>query len=157
MFIFGIFIFFAIRRSDKIPLEKPFSQELEIHTDVESSSSSSSSYGSNNLSELLLARSNITGLNRNRSTNGIDIRPRKPELDSELPNIRKNLAKKQLLSFLEDPAISEMEKVERIRDPEMAELVSSSNRSEESAGIHGFRMGAGGFWRDWEDSIFLFL
>jgi hypothetical protein len=35
MFLFGIFIFFAIRRPDKIPLDKPLSQsqELEIYPD----------------------------------------------------------------------------------------------------------------------------
>jgi len=143
MFMFGIFIFFSIRRSDKHMPIKPLSNELEICTDSERP------VVSNNISELLLAKSNLTFLHQN-NTAGMDMRLKEPEVI----NIRKNMAKKRLLDFLENPDISETDKIEKIRDPEMAELLSSSNTTTD---IRGFRMGAGGFWQDWEDSIFLFL
>jgi hypothetical protein len=83
---------------------------------------------------------------------------KEPEVEVEVATILIHLAKKELLSFLENPYISETDKIERIQDPEMAELLSSSNTSTSSTTTRtGFRMGAGGFWRDWEDSIFLFL
>ena len=122
---------------------KPLSNELEICTDSERP------VVSNNISELLLAKSNLTFLHQN-NTAGMDMRLKEPEVI----NIRKNMAKKRLLDFLENPDISETDKIEKIRDPEMAELLSSSNTTTD---IRGFRMGAGGFWQDWEDSIFLFL
>ena len=107
---------------------------------------------SNNISELLLAKSKLTFLHQNpNNTAGMDMRLLKPE--PEIVTIRKNMAKKRLLDFLKNPGISDRKKIEQIHDPEMAELISSSNDTD----IRGFRMGAGGFWRDWEDSIFLFL
>jgi hypothetical protein len=125
---------------------KSLYKELEISTD------SGRPVVSNNISELLLAKSNLTFLHQHQNnTAGMDMRLRKPE--PEVVNIRKNMAKKRLLDFLKNPDISDMEKISQIRDPEMAELISSSNDTD----IRGFRMGAGGFWRDWEDSIFLFL
>ena len=148
MFIFGIFIFFSIRRTDKYMPIKISSNELEIHTDSERP------VVSNNISELLLAKANLTYLHQNHSA-GMDIRLKEPEQELELVNIRKNLAKKRLLEFLKNPGISDKKKIEQIREPEMAELLSSSNTTD--TGLSGFRMGAGGFWRDWEDSIFLLL
>lgn len=124
------------------------SNELEIHTDSERP------VVSNNISELLLAKANLTYLHQNHSA-GMDIRLKEPEQELELVNIRKNLAKKRLLEFLKNPGISDKKKIEQIREPEMAELLSSSNTTD--TGLSGFRMGAGGFWRDWEDSIFLLL
>ena len=149
MFMFGIFIFFSIRRSDKHMPIKLSSNELEIHTE----NHSERPVVSNNISELLLAKANLTFLHQNHSA-GMDMRLLK---EPEVVNIRKNLAKKQLLAFLENPDISETDKIERIRDPEMAELLSSSNSTTSTSTRTGFRMGSGGFWRDWEDSIFLFL
>ena len=148
MFIFGIFIFFSIRRTDKHMPIKISSNELEIHTDSERP------VVSNNISELLLAKANLTFLHQNHSA-GMDIRLKEPEQELELVNIRKNLAKKRLLEFLKNPGISDKKKIEQIRDPEMAELLSSSNTTD--TGLSGFRMGAGGLWKDWEDSIFLLL
>ena len=148
MFIFGIFIFFSIRRTDKHMPIKISSNELEIHTDSERP------VVSNNISELLLAKANLTFLHQNHSA-GVDIRLKEPEQELELVNIRKNLAKKRLLEFLKNPGISDKKKIEQIREPEMAELLSSSNTTD--TGLSGFRMGAGGLWKDWEDSIFLLL
>ena len=148
MFIFGIFIFFSIRRTDKHMPIKISSNELEIHTDSERP------VVSNNISELLLAKANLTFLHQNHSA-GMDIRLKEPEQELELVNIRKNLAKKRLLEFLKNPGISDKKKIEQIREPEMAELLSSSNTTD--TGLSGFRMGAGGLWKDWEDSIFLLL
>ena len=148
MFIFGIFIFFSIRRTDKHMPIKISSNELEIHTDSERP------VVSNNISELLLAKANLTYLHQNHSA-GVDIRLKEPEQELELVNIRKNLAKKRLLEFLKNPGISDKKKIEQIREPEMAELLSSSNTTD--TGLSGFRMGAGGLWKDWEDSIFLLL
>lgn len=127
------------------------SNELEIHTE----NHSERPVVSNNISELLLAKANLAFLYQNHSA-GMDMRLLK---EPEVVNIRKNLAKKQLLAFLENPDISETDKIERIRDPEMAELLSSSssNITTTDTGLSGYRMGSGGFWRDWQDSIFLFL
>ena len=151
MFMFGIFIFFSIRRSDKHMPIKASSKELEI-----TETDSRRPVISNNISELLLAKSNLTFLRQN-NTAGTDMRLLKPEVEVEVAaNILIYLAKKELLSFLENPEISETNKIEKIQDPEMVELLSSSNTSTSST-CTGFRMGAGGFWRDWQDSIFLFL
>lgn len=128
---------------------KASSKELEI-----TETDSRRPVVSNNISELLLAKSNLTFLHQN-NTAGMDMRLKEsePEPESEIVTIRKNMAKKRLLDFLKNPGISDRKKIEQIHDPEMAELISSSNDTD----IRGFRMGAGGFWRDWEDSIFLFL
>jgi len=154
MFMFGIFIFFSIRRSDKHMPIKTSSKELEI-----TETDSRRPVVSNNISELLLAKSNLTFLQPN-NTAGMDMRLLK-EPEVEVANILIHLAKKELLSFLENPDISETDKIERIQDPEIAELLSSSNNTTSSTSStttrSGFRMGAGGFWQDWQDSIFLFL
>ena len=111
-----------------------------------------------NFTELLWNRSNITLASPWNQSYGKDMRwieEEEAETEIKIQTIRKNAAKMQLISFLENPRVTDIQKIERIRDPEMLELLSSNHSSNEK--IRGVRMEAGGFWKDWDDAIFLFL
>ena len=135
MFIFGIFLLFSVR-GPWIPL----SQDLEIQPNTKPNT--------HNLSKLLLSKANLT-----LNNTGMDMRVSNNtfELEISISSIRKNMAKKQLLIFLEDHMKSELQKIEKMQDPEHAEYTNPTT------GLHGFRIEAGGLWRDWEDTLFLFL
>ena len=135
-----------------------YSKELEIEPEPEVPK------GNHNMTELLRIRSN--NIPRNLS-DGKDMRYSGLDLDMDLEKekeenvlqtLRKNAAKMQLLSFLENPGVTDIQKIERIRDPVNAELLSWKNSSSlDQEKIQAFRMEAGGFWKDWDDAIFLFL
>ena len=161
MFLFGIFIFFSLRRTDKITSlnlntnTNSLSKDLEIQPPIEVP------IHPNNFTELLLNRANISLAFYKNPTDGKDMRYNTSEEETEekairIQTIRKNAAKMQLLSFLENPGIKDIEKIERIGDPEVAEFISLKQESK-SENIRGYRMEAGGFWKDWDDAIFLFL
>jgi len=163
MFLFGFFIFFSLRRTDKIipPNQRNIegmgsgSKELEIQCEVPKVNS--------NFTELLRIRSNHTLAFRQNVSDGKDMRfkEKKEEEEKTMQSIRKNAARMQLVSFLEDPRITDIQKIERIRDPDMAELLTSNHSSsyleKEQEKMRGFCIEAGGFWKDWDDAIFLFL
>jgi hypothetical protein len=159
MFFFGIFIFFSVRRIDKIISLNlnSVSKELEMEKEKEKEKEKTNS----NFTELLQNRSNITLASPWNQSYGKDMRwieeeeAEKKETEIKIQTIRKNAAKMQLISFLENPQVTDIQKIERIRDPEMVELLSSNHSSNEK--IRGVRMEAGGFWKDWDDAIFLFL
>lgn len=162
MFIFGIFTFFSCKRSENIPSihHNAVSRELEIRNPKFRPPSPPSS---NNLTDLILARSNITlptSSDKNKTNDfGADIRQALIDLESResLLTIQKNMAKMELLSFLENPRISDVKKLEKIRDPENAELLFGNGSSKlQDERIHGFRMGAGGLDK-WDDFVHVIL
>lgn len=162
MFIFAIFSFFSCKRSENIH-HNAVSRELEIRNPKFRPSPPSS----NNLTDLILARSNITlpadsssSAEKNKTNDfGADIRQALIDLESResLLTIQKNMAKMELLSFLENPRISDVKKLEKIRDPENAELLFGNGSSKlQDDGILGFRIGAGGLDK-WDDFVHVIL
>ena len=109
---------------------------------------SSISIPSNNITELLLEK-NITN-----SSDGMDIRSSRAmektslETSVTLETICRNRKKLAILSFLEDPNNSDLQKKKKMEEP---------STFDETTSYQGFRMEAGGFWKDWSDAIFLFL
>jgi hypothetical protein len=163
MFIFGIFSFFSCKRSENIPSihHNAVSRELEIR----GNRFNPPPPPSNNLTDLILARSNITlpasfSSEKNKTTDfGADIRQALIDLESResLLTIQKNMAKMELLSFLENPRIPDVKKLEKIRDPENAELLFGNGSSKlQDDGIWGFRIGAGGLDK-WDDFVHVIL
>ena len=70
------------------------------------------------------------------------------ETSVTLETICRNRKKLAILSFLEDPNISDLQKRKKMEEP---------STFDETTSYQGFRMEAGGFWKDWNDAIFLFL
>lgn len=109
---------------------------------------SSISIPSNNITELLLEN------NTTNSSDGMDIRSSRAmentslETSVILETIYRNRKKLAILSFLEDPNISDLQKRKKMEEPSIFD---------ETTSYRGFRMEAGGFWKDWSDAIFLFL
>jgi len=109
----GFFFFLSLKRSiyktiSNFVQEKGISNELPIEKNHLNSNS-------NNITELLLPLSaNIT----RKHIEGEDNRISEQEQENSIRTIEQNMAKKQLLTFLEDPAVSDIQKIERIRESE---------------------------------------
>jgi hypothetical protein len=168
MFFSGFFLFLFIRRKNQFPW-------LFLSGDVELPSVSPIpppiSIPSNNLTELLLEKRNITIFQPNR-TDGMDNRipwdfynienGHLRSVDTspsrtQLHKIRRNLSKHAMISFLENPNISIHKKQEILKEPDSKDLFDDDNNTRNVSVVRGFRMEAGGLWKDWNDSIYLFL
>ena len=109
---------------------------------------------SNNITELLLEKNaNQTTFFQPNSSAGMDMRVSPGGVLLRLETIRRNIAKKAMISFLEDPNQSDLNKQDKIMDPASTFLFDEKNDSS----LCSFRMEAGGFWKDWDDAIFLLL
>ena len=116
----GFFFFLALQKRSihktisNVLQNKSISNELEIR-DKEKNHSNS-----NNITELLLLTlpGNITRKNIEGEDNRVLESESEQDYESLIRNIGQNMAKKQLLAFLEDPTKSDLQKIERIRENE---------------------------------------
>jgi hypothetical protein len=133
MVFFSIFILFSLRRVVNKTISifltsNNLSNELEIRK-----KENISEINTNNLTELL----SLKGVKKNiiiNAADGIDQTP-------SVYTIRKNISKLQFISFLEDSTISDIDKIEKIRENKHV----FDNTTYFSNGIYGYRICAGGF------------
>jgi len=129
MRISGFFFFLALKRSiyktiTNFVQEKCISNELPIEKNHSNS---------NNITELLLlplsanATANITRKHIEGEDNRFSDQDQDQDYESSIRTIEQNMAKKQLLAFLEDPSVSDIQKIERIRESE--HMFENKNRT----------------------------
>jgi hypothetical protein len=129
----GLFFFLALKRSIYKTISNFVSNELPIEKNP-----------SNNITELLLLTfpGNITRKNMEGEDNRFSAQTQDPESSIQ------NMAKKQLLAFLEDPTKTDLQKIERIRENEhMFANTNDTFFSSMFQGIRGYHIaeGMGGF------------
>jgi hypothetical protein len=111
----GFFFFLSLKRSIYKTISN-FVQEKGISNELPTEKNHLNS-NSKNITELLLPLSvNITRKHIEGEDNRIS--EQEQEQENSIRTIEQNMAKKQLLTFLEDPAVSDIQKIERIRESE---------------------------------------
>ena len=132
------------------------SDELEINTNTEKEKENifSSISKTKNLTELLhdihknITRNVVDGNDHRFSLSNT----KEADLDF-LQRMKKKKMKKEILDYLENPSISNKQKIDRLQEMEIHELIfENTTNTSLDTGIHGFRMGAGGF-REYYDFI----
>ena len=159
----GFFFFLALQKRSIHKTISNVLQQTFISNELEIRDKEKNHSNSNNITELLLLT--LPGNITRKNIEGEDNRVLDQEQDQEslIRNIGQNMAKKQLIAFLEDPTKSDLQKIERIRENEHMFINETDTLlSSFFPGITkgkvtvGMGMGMGGF-NDWYGFIDLVL
>lgn len=150
----GFFFFLALQKRSIHKTITNVLQQTFISNELEIRDKEKNHSNSNNITELLLLTlpGNITRKNIEGEDNRISESEQDQEQESFIRNIGQNMAKKQLLAFLEDPTKSDLQKIERIRENEHMFINDNENDTLLSSFFPGITkgkvtvgMGMGGF------------